>query len=216
MSLFNRVGVASVFLLCSITTAHAAQGFYFGAGWASNSVEGDFDGKNGFSTSSEVIIVPEIDSGSGFAIFGGWQLNEQWDLEMSYYSSNHNSDWQGFDLDVEYSSLNFDAKFNFNANSENVKPYVLVGYGFGTVTVIDGSSDGFGFGDAEYYGSGLNIGIGVNYYVEPAISFGAAFIKRLTSYDEAEGISGLRGELPYDLDGDATTLTINVAYHIQR
>lgn len=213
MSTSIRAAIAATLLLSSIGTA-GAEGFYFGAGWNKSSIGGDFDGENIFGNGSEVIVVPKIDSGSGFAFFGGIHATENWDLEMSYYSSDHNADWLGIDFDVEYTSLNFDAKYNFETGNENLKPYGLFGFGFGTVTVVGGSSDGFSLGDAKYYGSGLNLGIGVNYYVKPEVSFGVAYIMRLTSYDEAEGISGTRGALPSDLDGDATTFTINATYHI--
>lgn len=192
--------------------AFARDGIYFGGGLHSTSIGGDFDGQTFFTSDFEAVVVPEIETGQGFAIFGGAHLNPVLSIEMDYLSSSHDASFAGVPLDVSYSEFSIYANLHFDV-SEQLKPMALLGYGTSWIEVEDGAVDVNGnLGDATYTGSGFNLGIGAEYFVQSNVALGVRLIKRFASYDEVEG-EIVEGSLSQELDGDTTTLMFTLAYH---
>jgi opacity protein-like surface antigen len=190
----------------------AKQGFYLGLAIPYNTIGGDFDGETAFAGASDVIIVPKIDGAFGYGILAGYEANNGLAFELSYQGSKHNAKWMGGTGKVDYSVINLDLKYNFDA-SESTQPYVLVGINIDTLVVKDGSSTFSGqIGDATYTGAGFNLGAGVNQYVNPNVSIGLGLTYRLVAYDQAEGVVG-KGKLDSSLNGDGFGLLLDAAYH---
>lgn len=207
--------IAFAAVLCALVFtsngASARDGFYFGGGLHSTSIGGDFDGQTFFRSAFEDVLVPDIETGEGFAIFGGVQLSPVVSIEVDYLSSNHDASFAGVPLDVSYSEFSIYANVHFDA-SEQLKPLVLLGYGTSWIEVEDGAVDLNGnFGDATYTGSGFNMGIGAEYFVQSNVALGIRLIKRFASYDEVEG-EIVEGPLSQELDGDTTTLMFTMSY----
>lgn len=191
------------------------EGFYLGGGFQNTSITGDFDGKSSYTSSSDTIIVPKIKSGSGYCIFGGVHITESWDVEMGYFESNHDSKWMNETHEAKATSLNFDVKYNFSTSIERLKPFVVFGAGMDTIFVSGGASDGSTVREATYYGYGLNFGVGVNYFLNSNVSFGASYTVRSNIYDEASG-TGTRGLLNESIDADSITFAVITTYHFSK
>ncbi len=194
------------------TTAFATDGFYFGGGLHSTSIDGDFDGNGVYVGNSEAFFVPEIDTGQGFSIFGGLYLTPVMSIEVDYLSSSHDANIQGFPIDVDYSEFSVYTKFSFETSTQ-FKPTVLLGYGTSWIDVKEGSIDINGnLGNETFTGSGFNVGVGVDYFVHPSLAVGVRFVNRFANYGEVEGEIE-SGSLQKDLSGDTKTFLLAISYH---
>jgi len=206
------VALVGWMVLCAVPPVSAKQGVYMGLGFAYNTIKGDFDGNSGFAGASDVIIVPEIDNGKGYAVLLGFGFSPEAAFELSYQATKHNSKWLGVGFDVDYSAVDLDFKYSLNA-TQDTQPYLLIGLNVDTLVVKDGSASISGqIGDATYTGTGFNLGVGVDQYLNPHASVGLGLAYRIVDYDHGEGVLG-KGKLGDTLNGNGFGLLLDAAYH---
>lgn len=215
MKQYTAAAVLGVFML-AFSSAGSANGFYLGLGGAYNTVNGDFDGNTAFvsTSSSDTILVPQVDGAWGGTIFGGYNFTRRSAIQIGYTSSSHNATFGARKMTADYSILDFDFKYHF-VDEEAWRPYGLIGLGFYTMDVKNGaitSGSGATIGNAKYTGAGLNLGLGIDYFITDRFSTGIGATYRLAQYSSAESPNS-NGTLPNNLSGDGYTVTINGAYH---
>ena len=204
--------IGGVFILGAGNAAQASEAWYAGLGLPHISIGGDFDGERAFAGPSNSIIVPEIDGALGLEFFGGYRGSTDLGVEFKLTRSKHDATWMGSDFDVNYLSVNVNLKLFFGIKDEAIQPYLIGGGGFHQLEVVDGSDGGGNVGDAVYTGLGLNLGMGVDYFVYTNFSFGVGLLFRVVSYDKAKGVIG-GGELEDTLSGNSFGLFFRSSYH---
>jgi hypothetical protein len=191
----------------------AKPGFYLGLGIPYNTIGGDFDGTSGFTGANDAIIVPKIDGAFGYGMLAGYQADNGLAFELSYLASKHDAKWMGATGKVDYSVVNLDLKYSFNT-SQPTQPYLLGGINLDTLVVKDGSVNftTLEVGDATYTGTGFNLGLGVDQYLNSHVSAGLGLTYRFVKYDRAEGVTD-KGKLDSSLNGNGVSLMLDAAYH---
>jgi len=175
----------------------AKSGFYIGLSGVHNTVESDdFDGETVLVGPSDIILVPDVDDGTGFKIVLGARSSSS-AAEISYIKSDHDITFLGASGDGELTLWNLDWKLFFQTK-KRVQPFFLLGFNFSEFTAKDSSSDGINVGDAKFKGVGLNAGAGLAYYFNPRAAITAGATYRWITYGRAKGIVG-SGDLPEDI-----------------
>lgn len=195
----------------------SANSFYLGLGAAYRTVDGDFEGNSAIPamTSSDVILLPKIDGAWGGTLFGGYSFTSRWAIEVGYTKTKHDATFGTRKLTADYHSLDIDFKYHFLDDTHAVRPYGLFGLNIDVLNVKDGTRAGsFGptIGDAKYIGSGLNLGLGVDYFVTEHVSTGLGATYRFVQYSSAES-PNTSGGLTENVSGDGYAVNLNVAYH---
>lgn len=176
----------SALLVFGMTTAaFAKEGFYLGLQVPYNMVDGDFDNTT----------MPEVDPGAGFGLIAGYTFIPSLSIEIDWSGSSHKS--AGATIGLGEFTLN--GKFSFMTNE--LQPYLFAGVGAFTL-----GDDSLTLG-----GTGYNLGLGADYYVNPNISFGAGLIRKFITYDDVVKPSGYT--LSKDIKGDTTSIRFDVSYH---
>lgn len=215
MKRYTATAVLGVSML-AFSSVGSANGFYLGVGGAYNAVNGDFDGNTLFSSlsSSDILLVPKVEAAWGGTIFGGYSFTSRAAIQIGVTMSSHDATFGARKMTADYTILDFDLKYHF-MDADALRPYGLVGFGIYSMDVKDGairSGTGATIGKAKYTGAGLNLGLGVDYFITDHFSTGIGATYRLVQYSEAEGPNS-KGALPDNVSGDGYTVTINGAYH---
>lgn len=152
----------------------------------------------------EVDLIPALDQNFGFGVLLGHR-EEAWAVEVSYWQSNHNATFgpgvvgsvsgssvtltQQFQDTAVYSSVNVDFKRYFFTEAQT-QPFISLGVSFPWITVNNAAADANGnIGPLTLAGLGLNLGVGVEYYLSPNLSFFGGAYKRWASFDEFKGLA---------------------------
>lgn len=183
-------------------------GFYLGAMFAYNNMSGDFDDSTYFVSYSDAYDVPDVDSGSGFAVVGGCRA-DRFAFELGYQRTSHDTSSSFSDMaesDASYSVIDLNFKIDVLAKSK-LRPYVLFGFGIPWLTIEDGSTDGESYEDETFVGFCLNAGAGVAYYFRPQWAVTGGLIYRWNWFSSVEGES-----LDDSLSESALGFTVGVAY----
>lgn len=212
----TAAGILAISLLFgTASVASAKEGFYLGGGLLYNTIAGDFDGDTLFVSTgaSEIIVVPDVDPGFGFALYGGYIGPIGLGGELGITHTGHDAEFVGVSLDTTLTAVNLDLRFDFQTNAPAI-PYLLAGIGINVITVDDGAANTITgkLGEATYTGLGFHIGGGLDYYVAPVFSLGGRLTLRFDRYDEGEGIDS-EGELPEGLKGDGISLLFGGTFH---
>lgn len=161
------------------TPAMAKEGFYLGVNMLFNDISGDINS-------------PEwINSGNGLGLRGGFGLNRYLAIEAGIWKTKHDLKSSGNAADLKAGTL--DLKINFPLSGSHIEPYLLVGYGKYTLEQNGFSEDG----------KGGRIGIGMDIYLFPELSFNAGLTRNNVTFTHA-------GQ---DKDGKITSLDFGVTYH---
>lgn len=166
--------------------ARAADTFYVGAQLPISLIQGDFDNTN----------APKVDSGIGIGVLLGYWLAPTVALEMSLSQSNHKS--AGATISFQEISLNL--RYLLSEN-KSMQPYVLLGYG----------QYFLGDGSLTFGGTGVRFGLGFDSSFTSKLSWGAALIRSVPSYDKITKGDGVT--LVGSLRGDTTSLIFNIKNH---
>ncbi len=206
--------IATVMLFLATSPAEAESGFYMGLGAAYNTIQGDFDGVSGLGGGTEDIIIPDLNNAVGIDLLLGQQmLNNVWAIEFNYMSSGHNGTWMGRSGDVSYSAFSINGKYSFLPASR-VRPYLLFGVSYNGLIIKKGAIDIYtgAVADAKLFGTGLNLGAGIDNYLSPIVSLTLGIMYRYLDYTEAKGVHQ-RGTIDDSLDGSGFSLLLTTAYH---
>lgn len=150
----------------------------------------------------EVDLIPSIAQNFGFGLLVGHR-EEAYALEVSYWRSNHTASFGPASVTSSsvttptsvaaaqdtavYNSVNLDFKRYFLTELQ-FQPFINLGVCFPWITVSNAAEDGSGnIGTATLAGLGLNLGIGVEYYITPNISVVGGGYERWASFDQSKG-----------------------------
>lgn len=174
--------------VCSLTSAAlASEGFYLGGQIPYNMISGDFDDTG----------MPKVDPGSGIGIIAGYGITQNVSLEIDWSGSSHKS--AGSQIGFGEFSLN--GKFNIPISNET-QPYLFFGAG----------SFALGDNSLTFGGSGYNLGVGSDFYINQHLSWGVALVRKFITYDKI-----IKSDVPLrmrgNLNGDTTSIRFDVTYH---
>jgi hypothetical protein len=180
---------------------------YIGAVGTSVSVGngGIFNGQNYSALTSpsyEIDLIPSISQNFGFGLLIGHR-EEAYALEVSYWQSNHIASFGPAAVTspsvttptniplaqdtAVYNSINLDFKRYFLTELQ-LQPFVNLGVSFPWIVVQNAAEDGNGnIGSVSLAGLGLNLGVGVEYYITPNISVMGGGYERWASFDQSKG-----------------------------
>jgi hypothetical protein len=172
---------------------------------------GEFTGTNYSHVNNpyDIVLIPSIAQNFGFGLLIGHR-EETYAMEVSYWRSEHVATFgpaivetgsdpvtfsTAFQDTASYQSINLDFKKYFLSELD-IQPFLNLGVSFPWITVpfADGDSSG-NVGPATLAGLGLNVGVGVEYYLTPNISFIGGVYQRWASFDQFRGRSGQYGVL---------------------
>lgn len=156
------------------TPASAKSGFYLGANLLFNDFSGDID---------------NVDAGNGLGLRAGVGLNRYLAIEGAIFQTDHDVTGGG---SVDFTGLTVDLKLNFPLSGSNIEPY-LVG-GIGSYELDNGST--------TTDGTGMQIGIGMDIYLFPELSFNVGLMRRNITFDTDP-----------ETDAKVTTLDFGITYH---
>lgn len=152
----------------------------------------------------EIDLIPALAQNFGFGVLLGHR-EEAWAVEASYWQSNHNATFgpgmvgsvsgnsvtlsQQFQDTAVYNSVNIDFKRYFLTEGQT-QPFISLGVSFPWIVVNNAASDANGnISSLTLAGLGLNLGIGVEYYLSPTLSFFGGAYKRWASFDQFKGLT---------------------------
>ncbi len=181
---------------------------YIGVVGTSVSVDngGAFNGLNysRINNPYEIDLIPALGQNFGFGVLMGHR-EEAWAVEASFWQSNHNATFgpgvvgsvsgtsvtftQQFQDTATYNSINVDFKRYFLTEGQT-QPFLSLGVSFPWIVVNNAASDVNGdVSSLTLAGLGLNLGVGVEYYLSPNLSFFGGAYKRWASFDEFKGLA---------------------------
>ncbi len=188
---------------------------YVGVVATSISIEksGEFSGTNYSRVDNpgyEITVIPSLAQNFGFGFLLGHR-EEAYALELSYWQSNHLATFgpatigsisgQSATLSGSYQSsavlrsVNIDFKRYFFTDL-NLQPFLNLGVSFPWIWVPDADSDGAGhIYPVTLAGLGFNLGLGVEYYLSPTLSFTGSAARRWASFDQFKGYQGLYNQI---------------------
>lgn len=185
---------------------------YVGLQLPFETIDGDFDGTSGLVSSSDTIILPEIDSAAGLGLLVGISPVPQLDFEAALSSVSHDAQWGGAPGDVTHQTLGVTARIHFRM-ADYIQPHLSAGLGFHRLVVEDGSQDVFGaVGDGVFTGMGLDLGAGLSGYLTRNVSAGATLVYHFIRYTEAEGVRE-SGTVSPAVNGDGVGVIFRVVYY---
>ena len=171
--------LAVALLLIFAQPAAAKEGFYLGVNVLFNDINGD-------------INTPEnVDSGNGLGLRGGFGLNNNIAVEAGVWKTKHSNKLAGKSADLDAGTI--DLKISFPLVGSHIEPYVLFGAGMFTIEQ-KGISD---------KGKGGRVGIGMDIYLFPDISFNVGFTRSNAAFTHNSA----------DMDGRITTMDFGISYH---
>jgi len=177
----------AVLLLGIAPDVHAVEKFYIGAMIPYNMIGGDFDNSH----------MPEVDAGVGLGAILGYKVTKGLAFEVDWSDSKLKSSG----ATVDFTELSVNAKYSF-PDGDPVQPYVFAGVGK------------FTLGDSSLTlgGTGFNLGLGVDYYFNPKMSWGAGLFWKSITYDTIEK-SDVPVILVGNLSGNTTSFRLDLKYH---
>jgi hypothetical protein len=204
---------------------YVKDGFYLGAMFAYNSMDGDFDDTYTItydeeSDRTDEFDVPDVDEGAGFGLVIGRRYDKI-SLEFGYqrtiqdtYSSLAEIDGEEVtfligDSEATYQVFDLNVKIDVFAQ-EKLRPYVLLGGGLSSLDIDDSRSEGPGLPwnkEAEYSGYCLNAGVGAAYYFHPQWAVTGGLIHRWNTFNHLKG-----ARLDNNIHERALGFTLGIAY----
>jgi hypothetical protein len=183
-------------------------GAYVALSWVHNSIGGDFDDSMFYYGTSALYNVPEVDSGTGFAIALGGK-SEKGAIELSYQRSTHDTHTAFTDIGDQKAEYNVvDINFKIDVFAKNrIRPFILFGFGFPWLTIENNMTDGVTYSDEKFTGISGNIGVGIAFYFHPKWCLNGGLLYRWQSFSRIEGI-----KLDENVGGSGASYTFGIAY----
>jgi len=177
---------------------------------------GEFSGTNYARTdtpSYEVLLLPSLQQNFGYGFLLGHR-EDAYGIEVSYWASNHiavfgpttfnfpqnpSTSVSQYEDSAIYQSINVDFKRYF-FTEQNIQPFISLGVGFPWITFSNadmgaapqGSPSGTPgtLGSVSLSGLAFDLGLGVEYYLNPNFAFEVGAIQRWASFDQFKGVTG--------------------------
>lgn len=222
--MFVAAGLAAGLAAGIAGTVQAREGFYLGAGLASQNAAGDLDGEAyGLSADgTKLALVGEIDGGSGLAWRIGYGFGENFALEamgaMTSHTANH--DLIDDSSDATLTTLLLGARLNL-PTSDNLELFARIGAGGYSVSYdsygLEGFLSGGTFwvtddGEVTFSGSGTAIGVGAELMLD-RIGVEVGLTSHQATLDEVSGVGS--GSLDEDLSVTITTIDVIISYYFR-
>jgi hypothetical protein len=233
MSKSGEVAVVICLMLCLVAACptraegseYVKNGYYLGALFAHNSMDGDFDDTYTIRLRGGDRIdrfdVPDVDDGAGFGLVIGRRFD--WiSVEFGYQNTTQDTFSSLWTLDDEdevvlligdseatYQVFDLNVKIDVFAQ-DKLRPYVLLGGGLTTLDIEDSRSEDLGVSwnkEAEYSGYCLNAGIGAAYYFHPQWAVTGGLIHRWNTFNYVKG-----ARLDSNIHERALGFTLGLAY----
>lgn len=192
--------------------------WYFGIVSPYQMIDGDFDGSRYFTNDVSAAVVPTLDPGLGWGVTLGLK-SRAFDrfavaLDGTFTRTKHSGQWAGVGFDSVKQNLNIDVKL-YGFPRERVQPYALIGYSIPNVEVKEGGlNNNGGSTEATYLGMGLNLGVGVLYYVTERFAFHFQPMFRLSQYSDLE-MNNKIGALDQELNTSEFELQMGATFRFQ-
>ena len=153
----------------------------------------------------EITLLPSLAQNFGYGILVGHR-EEAYAIELSYWQSNHTASFGpgvvnavngatpvtfsgAYQDTAVYQSINVDFKRYFLTDLD-IQPFLGLGVSFPWITLPNADADSNGdVGSVTLAGLGFNLGLGVEYYLSPTLSFVAGGYQRWASFDQFRGFS---------------------------
>jgi opacity protein-like surface antigen len=170
-------------------------GPFIGASYVVASIGGDFDGNSTFvaSNGTETAIVPKISTGDGGRLAAGWRWTRG-AVEFAYQQTRHDGEFRGLSgFDVTCHSAEVDGRFYLPSFWDRLKPSIVAGILIPWLDVKNGATGLNGAGQtvtetATYYGAGLNVGLGTEFYVTRHWSIDLLATWRWMDFSDLSGV----------------------------
>ncbi len=172
--------------------------------------DGVFNGKNysRYDNPYELVLLPTLAQNFGFGALIGHR-EETYAIELSYWQSQHLATFGPATVDVPggtvvfpkhedkaaYHAVNLDFKKYFLTELP-YQPFLNLGVSFPWVDLDHAAANSAGeVATATVAGLGLNLGIGLEYYLTPNISVLGGAYEKWTSFDQFKGHAAQYGPL---------------------
>jgi hypothetical protein len=218
-------GLALMLAWGVVGTAQARDGFYLGAGLASQSASGDLDGEGYYinADGTKLALVGEIGSGTGLAWRIGYGFGENFAIEALSTTTSHtaNHDIHDESSNATLSALLLGVRLNLPV-SDNMELFGRIGYG-GYAVVYDsygltGGVSGSTFvvlsdTDVTFSGSGTGIGVGAELMLDQ-VGVELGFTSHQATLKNISGL-GSDGSLDEGLSVNITAIDVIVSYYFR-
>ncbi len=180
----------------------------------------------------EITLIPSLAQAVGLGALAGHREGT-YAIEVSYWQSVHTASFgpgvvtfsngnavtfaTPYQGTAVYNSVNLDMK-RYILTDLPIQPFLDMGISFPWIDLNNVDVDVSGnIGPATFAGFGFNLGIGVEYYLSPNISFTAGAFQRWSSFDEFKGfqtqynqLSSSAGTPSYD--GSGLNFTVGTTF----
>ena len=189
----RKIMVCLMMLVATASVASAKEGFYIGAQVPYNMIGGDFDYKT----------APKYDPGTGIGLIAGYTFPINLAVEVDVARSTHSWKSSGYTGTDALAEISLNGKYSFIVSNE-FQPYLLAGVGSFVISTKDWATNN----TETLSGTGVNAGVGADYYFTPNVSAGLGVIQKFITYDKWSA-----GTLNKNIKGDTTSIRFDVAYH---
>lgn len=219
------VGVAIWLASTAAGIVQAREGFYLGAGLASQNVTGDLDGEAVFldAAGTKAALVGEIGQGSGLAWRIGYGFGENFALEATGATSAHTAEHDAYNdsSEANLSAVLLGARLNLPF-SDSLEVFGRIGVGGYSVTYDTYGLTGITAGgvfyvlsetDVTFAGSGTGIGVGAELMLgQVGIELGVT--QHQAQLDRISGL-GVENDEIESLSLSITAIDVIVSYYFQ-
>jgi hypothetical protein len=192
---------------------------YIGAIGTSADIDqwGDFNGTNVFTALlnsgavTEQDIIPSITRQFGWGVLLGHREGP-WAAEVSFWRSDHTATFTNASPTIttpaSFAAINIDFKHYFFTQFPT-QPFINIGVSFPWLWVRQGSflnsASSSGVNDETISGIGLNLGVGVELYLDNDFSLLGGLYQRWTEFDQINGAAKIPLNQMY-FDGNSTDI----------
>ncbi len=198
--------------------AAAREGFFLGAGLASQSMSGDIDGDLGFCSeptcSTPPVVVPgELDPGGGLGFVIGYGFNENVAIEYLFLTTSHDATHNALPGETQSAVL---ASGLLGARlgapvGDSGEFFGRIGTGGYVLEYEDATlTGGATFSDATFTGSGIGIGVGYEVFFDHA-GLEIGYTVHDVTFEELDA-GGVTGTID-DVDVTIGALHVLLVYH---
>ena len=189
-------------------SSFAKDGFFIGYFFTDNSITGDFDRKTVLTSSTEIVLVPKVESGQGSDFVLGVR-EKAVTYEFHYMSSKHDVTFLDAKGEAEYSAWSLDIKGYF-LSKKRFQPFIGIGLIFPDLKVKDAgatstSSGEIMSGDATFIsGPAVNWSGGIAVFISPRVSVQLGVTYHNFDIKSVKGASGITRQLKDKINASST------------
>jgi YVTN family beta-propeller protein len=197
----KKIAIIGSFILLTIAaclfiaqSASAKEGFYTGVLYTNTTIKGKSN------DTVDKAYFDSLDPGQGFTLQIGWGANEYLAIEGSLFRTYHDTDFLGM-ANLERQTFSGQAlaiRLNIPISESRYTPFGYLGIGKYEI----GDSGG-----THYKGSGSELGLGLEVFIDPLVALAGSVVRREITFDSGDF------HLDKDTDVTSTSLNIGIVYH---